>query len=218
MDPTISTPRLNLTLITTVERGSPELAWLHELRSDVESTWWSINGNSKSLEDTEKFANTCLPADEDYIIAYAVHEILPPTSDSQDQTTQFIGLVTLKACGPGSLPLPEDLTLPASAAATTLTTELVYQFLPKGWGKGYATEAVNAVFEAGRTNKSFWAPYEKVYVRAIVNDENLASRRVMAKVAMKDRGIYEWTGGPVWLTGRWIERSDIHVMGMHLLE
>lgn len=40
MDPTLHTPRLKLTLITSAERGSEELNWLHELRSNVQSTAW----------------------------------------------------------------------------------------------------------------------------------------------------------------------------------
>jgi hypothetical protein len=40
MEPIISTPRLKLTLITTAERESPELEWLHEIRSDEKATWW----------------------------------------------------------------------------------------------------------------------------------------------------------------------------------
>ncbi len=40
MDPVIFTPRLKLTLVTQMERGSPELEWLHELRSNKEATWW----------------------------------------------------------------------------------------------------------------------------------------------------------------------------------
>ena len=40
MDPIIFTPRLKLQLITKAEKGSQELEWLHELRSDPQSMWW----------------------------------------------------------------------------------------------------------------------------------------------------------------------------------
>jgi len=40
MDPIIFTPRLKLTLVTKAERGSPELEWIHELRSNEKTTWW----------------------------------------------------------------------------------------------------------------------------------------------------------------------------------
>ncbi len=40
MDPIIFTPRLKLTLIKKAERGSPELEWLHEVRSNEKATWW----------------------------------------------------------------------------------------------------------------------------------------------------------------------------------
>lgn len=80
MDPIIFTPRRKLTLVTKAERGSSELEWFHELRSNEEATWWrydvffviplvhlelrslsrfsrltlrSIYGQAKSIEDTE---------------------------------------------------------------------------------------------------------------------------------------------------------------------
>lgn len=40
MDPILHTPRLKLTLITHAERGSEELNWLHELRSNKQATAW----------------------------------------------------------------------------------------------------------------------------------------------------------------------------------
>ena len=33
-------PKLKLTLLTTAERGSQELKWLHALHEDREATWW----------------------------------------------------------------------------------------------------------------------------------------------------------------------------------
>jgi len=74
------------------------------------------------------------------------------------------------------------------------------------------------VFEACKGAPSFWAPFEKLYVRAIVNGGNPASVRVMEKTGMIERGIYEWTGKPIFLGGQWEERSNLHIFGMHLLE
>lgn len=133
-------------------------------------------------------------------------------------STEFIGVTSLITPRAGSLALPEDLTLPAAAAVTTLTIEVGYMFLPIGWGKGYATESVQAVFECCKRAQNFWAPFPKLYVRAIVNDGNPASRRVMDKIGMIHKGIYNWTGEAIFIGGEWREQSDLHIYGMHLLE
>ncbi|KAJ9499634.1 hypothetical protein LTR99_000264 [Exophiala xenobiotica] len=329
MDPIIFTPRLKLTLITKAERNSPELEWLHELRSNEQATWWSIHGRQKNLEDTEKVIAGFLPVppppplptdnpntpdkaeaeaeDEDektYRVVYAVHQLpttttssTPPnpplvsdrtaqpattiatttttTDQSQSQTqtqTQkqsqsqpqpqvhvqnptaaattptLIGLVTLTSLGANALTLPAHLTslppLPPTTTTTTTTTkpltlELAYMFLPKSWGRGYATESVNAVFAscqraAGATQhatptptptqhatptppathlglSSFWSPFTSILVRAIVNQGNPASMRVMHKVGMTKTGVYELTDRRVFLAGEWRDRHSLHI-------
>lgn len=74
------------------------------------------------------------------------------------------------------------------------------------------------MFDACRRSPNFWAPFEKVYVRAIVNAENPASQRVMAKSGMTELGMYVWEGKAVWLAGRWTDRSDLHIYGSFLRE
>ncbi|KAF1937822.1 hypothetical protein EJ02DRAFT_514951 [Clathrospora elynae] len=231
MDPIVFTPRMKLTLMTKAERESPELRWLHELRSEEKVTWWSIHGCSKTLEETEKFAKGCLPAgpEEDepksYRVAYAVHERLNRTEKSvEDGTkpealpTRFIGMVTLRSLGQNDIILPSHLFPTTIASPDVLTTEVAYYFLPHVWGKGYAVEAVDAVFSACRNGSSFWAPYKRVYVRAMVNEGNIASQKVMAKTDMVRRCVHAWEGKAVWLAGKWINKSKEHIFGMWLLE
>jgi RimJ/RimL family protein N-acetyltransferase len=191
----------------------------------------SIYGQAKSIEDTEKVMKGYLPTNEGegntYRVAYAVHTVLesmsssvgsePQPAEQGKKTTEFVGLVTLKSLDAGSLALPEDLTLPAAAATTTLTVELSYLFLPIGWGKGYATESVEAVFQSCKRARSFWTPFSKLYIRAIVNEGNPASLRVMDKTGMTESGVFDWTG-KVFLAGEWRERDSLHIFGMHLLE
>lgn len=172
-----------------------------------------------------------LPASEGeenkYRVVYAVHKALDVPSGSPEgesqlierekRATAFIGLVTLRSLDASMLAVPEDLTIPVAATATTLMVDLGYMFLPVGWGKGYATESLEALLEACKRAKSFWIPFSKVYIRGLVNEENPASLRVMEKVGMVQRGIYEWTGKAVFFAGKWWERGNIHVFGMHLL-
>ena len=162
-----------------------------------------------------------------YRVVYAVHEVPELMSNSvksepqpveQEEKSTFIGLITLKSLDASSLALPEELTLPVAVARTTLTVEIAYMFLPKRWGKGYATESITAVFESCRRARSFWTPFSKLYVRAIVNQSNAASQRVMEKTGMTEEGVYEWSGKAVFLCGEWRERDSLCIYGMHLLE
>ncbi len=164
-----------------------------------------------------------------YRVAYAVHRLIDATSGSGEgeppqlaeqatKSTEFIGLVTLKSLDAANLPLPAHLTFPSTAAPTTLTLEVAYMFLPSGWDKGYATEAVDAAFEACKRARAFWTPFAKLYVRAIVNEENATNLRVMEKKGMRMRGVYEWEGKAVWLGGRWRERDRLCIFGGYLAE
>ncbi|EXJ68908.1 uncharacterized protein A1O5_07840 [Cladophialophora psammophila CBS 110553] len=231
MDAIILTPRLKLALLTKAARGSPEFEWLHQLHSNEKATWWSINGRAKSIEDTEDVTRRYLPTNDaesegakTHRVAYTVHKILEPmalsveTKPQAGTPTEFIGLVTLKSLDTGSLALPEEFNPSVAAATATLTVELAYMFLPTGWGKGYATESVEAVFGSCKRARSFWAPFSNLYVRAIVNDGNPASLRVMDKTGMTKRGVYNLTGRTVFLAGEWREQHRLHIFGMHLLE
>lgn len=163
-----------------------------------------------------------------YRVAYAVHKVLESMSGSVTgeaqpaeqgkKSTEFIGLVTLKSLDAGSLALPKNFTLPTAAATTILTVELSYMFLPIGWGRGYATESVEAAFESCKRARSFWTPFTKLYIRAIVNEDNPASQRVMDKTGMTKSGVYNWTGKAIFLAGEWRERSNLHIFSMHLLK
>jgi RimJ/RimL family protein N-acetyltransferase len=149
-----------------------------------------------------------------YRVNYAVHEIL----EQGGKSTEFIGVVTLKSLDAGSPVFPEHLTLQAAAKATTPTVELAYTFLPAAWGKGYATESLKAVFESCKRARSFWTPFSKLYVMAIVNELNPASLRVMEKTGMTKKGVNERTTKPIFLGGEWREQHSLHIYGMHLLE
>lgn len=237
MEPVLNTPRLKLTLLTHAERGSEELKWLHELRSDKQTTLWSIRPPSKTLEDTEKVIGAFLPsppnlaaskatanphisatrpAKQDYKIAYAVHETLP-------DSIRFIGLITIISLPEYHLRLPADLVVPAAQEPTTLVTELAYSFLPNAWGQGYATESLSAVLDVVRSpaSSAFWAPWDAVWMRVIVNGRNPASLKVVRKFEGKgvvEKGVYEWKGEKMLIGGEWRTEDDLYIFGAWLRE
>lgn len=196
-------------------------------------TLCSLAGKAKSIEDTERSIRNYLPNNEGeekpYRVVYAVHRAHEPTreivegeeaqsTEQGEEETELLGLVNLRSLDSTALALPEQFTLPVTAGTMTLTVEIAYKFLPDAWGKGYATESVKAVFEACKRARSFWTPFSKVNVRAIVNGGNPASRRVMHKTGMAELGVYELNDRRIYLAGEWRDRHSLHIFAMHLIE
>lgn len=187
------------------------------VRTQTNEELCSIYGQSKTIEDSEKMCKNMFAEDghqgKTWKVNYAVHEKLDGAE------TRFIGLVSLFSLEGGrGLPLPDDLTLTKAQQVDTLAIEAAYAFLPAGWGKGYATESVNAMLAEAKRARDVWKPWEKVYVRAMVNAENPASLRVMAKTDMKRRGEFEWKGQPIYLAGEWRVTGTLVIWGMMLVE
>ncbi|KAL7776077.1 hypothetical protein CFE70_006490 [Pyrenophora teres f. teres 0-1] len=188
---------------------------------------YSISGRAKTIEETEKVLKSILPnaantgEGKSYRIAYMIHELLSSNGDSisrENLPTRFIGLVALHSVGPNDLALPDHFFPALTFSPECLNMVLAYQFLPAAWGKGYATESVNTVLEACGKRKKFWDSYEKVFVRAIVNSENPASQRVMAKTGMTGLGVHEWVGDELWLGGKWRTRDDLHIYACFIIQ
>jgi RimJ/RimL family protein N-acetyltransferase len=137
-----------------------------------------------------------------------------PLEDSTEP--QFIGLITLR-----SLSAAECTSHPRighASTPTTLSLELAYMFLPSSWGYGYATESIKAMFEAcARAPADYWGQWEKVYVRAIVNDENGPSQRVMAKCAMDSSEVLEFAGGRFFIAGKWRTEHRLFIYGKSIV-
>lgn len=225
---------------SSLKQTCPIPSYLNHFTNTLTNKSPSLSGTAKRLEDTEKYARLCLPLESDlinhdpekpkkpeiYRIAYAVHELLPPTNNTANSSiaetapSRFIGQVAIRSLGqPNDLILPDAYVDPSTKDANVLNTELGYQLLPRAWGKGYATEMLGAVFDAfKRADPSYWAPQKKVYLRSIVNEGNPNSSRVMNKVGMHDFGVWEWTGPELFLAGEWITKSRICIYGKYLVE
>ena len=191
---------------------------------------FSIHGISKSFEDTERFSKNVLPTTvkegetKSYRIAYAVHELLPTSGNDavnkEDIPTRFVGIITVKTLGPQGLVIRSDILPPSTSEPGCLVVEMGYSYLPSAWGKGYATDAVKATMEACKRGKTFWEPYDRVFVRAIVSPENPASQRVMAKSGMKELGMHFWDGKgeAIFVGGKWRTTDELHVFGTFVVE
>ena len=156
-----------------------------------------------------------------YRIAYLVHELPAPNSNTTNQDdipTRLIGLITLRSLGPDNLSLPAQMFPESLSSPDCLTMELGYQFLPAAWGKGFATESVTALLNACQREQQFWDDYQKVFIRAIVNAENPASLRVLAKCGMQELGVHVWDGEGLWLAGRWRTTDNLHILGKFVRE
>lgn len=192
----------------------------------------SIHPPSKTLSDTEKIVQAFLPdptpaapsisspAQKSYRVAYAVHETRASPNNAAQQST-FVGLVSLISLAPGRyLPLPTHLVVPTAEEPTTLVVELAYSFLPGAWGKGFATEALTAVLDACRRS-AFWSPWDRVWMRVIVNGRNPASLRVMRKLeglGVVEKGIFVWKGEKIFIGGEWRTEDDLYIFGGWLSE
>ncbi|MDG1476406.1 MAG: GNAT family N-acetyltransferase [Vicingaceae bacterium] len=87
--------------------------------------------------------------------------------------------------------------------------DIGYRFLPKYWGKGYATEASQAILEYG---------FDKLELRriiAIAMKENIASTRVMEKIGMKFDKFAPYEPGSKDVAWYWCDKNLITKKGFH---
>jgi ribosomal-protein-alanine N-acetyltransferase len=122
---------------------------------DPEVTKYLTWRPNRTIEETHEFLRACFVAWEE---ARSFHWIIVRKKDSQ-----LLGMI--------------------SARIDAHKWELGYVLARKYWGKGYMTEAVEAVID-----RAFKQP-EIYRVWAVCDIDNLASARVMEKAGMKREGI-----------------------------
>lgn len=179
----------------------------------------SLYGASKTPEDTEKALQNILPVshlegeEKMYRFPYVVHEI---ARNDESNEEQFIGLITLRTLSAFETKFPPRDK--HGSTSTSLSLELAYMFLPQFWGRGYATESITAILQrCARVPAAHWTPYDKVVVRAIVNDENGASQKVMEKCGMEEPEVVEFEGGRFFIAGKWRTRHRLCVYGREIV-
>jgi RimJ/RimL family protein N-acetyltransferase len=175
---------------------------------------------TKSIDETKKSMEGLAGDGErgrHYRGLYFVHRILEGDSgrEGDSERTELVGRVSFR---PEKLfPLPAKFTVPSGPGTEVLCLEFGYAFLTGGWGQGFATEALRGVLDGLQGAKAFLDPFTKLYVEAIVAPENPRSIRVLEKVGMERRGVYEWEGENVFLNGAWRE-PRVLVYGQWLAE
>jgi RimJ/RimL family protein N-acetyltransferase len=148
---------------------------------------------------------------------YAVHEL----SDNEDEEKEgnekrFIGLITLRTLSSSETKFPPRDK--HGSTPTALSLELAYMFLPNSWGRGYATESISAILkECAHVPATYWSPYDTLVVRAIVNDENGASQRVMEKCGIGEPEVVEFEGGRFFIAGKWRTRHRLFIYGRKIV-
>ncbi|ORY16638.1 GNAT domain-domain-containing protein [Clohesyomyces aquaticus] len=233
MDPTISTPRLQLTLLTKTDLDSNHVKWFHELRSDEMCTSWSMRGRMHSLSESRDFLTECLT--QHASIHYAVH-VKPsgsppsPSNDKEIETEtpryspvygELIGEISLRDPDASpQLPPPkprsttQDHSSPPTIPSPFNFRILGYAFLQSSWGHGYATEANAAMLSAWgafcrREDKS-----KLSYVEAGVGRGNPASLKVVEKLGFEKVG-WRVADRPAFLGGKWQE-PGYWIWGMYV--
>jgi RimJ/RimL family protein N-acetyltransferase len=157
-----------------------------------------------------------------YRFCYVVHKLdLDESVGENDEAkkdsekTRVIGL--LSAHPEQIFTLPESLTVPDGPETGILKLEIGYSFLPTAWGGGYATEALTATLDSLKNATTFWAPFNKVYIQAVVSPNNPGSIRVLDKAGLKKVGVYEWEGERTFIGGA-LQENIVLVHGTWLIK
>jgi len=148
-------------------------------------------------------------------VTYTIHT--PGTDEHSKEVTgkkEVIGQVSIRA--KGTLPIAESLSIDDGPETGILKMEIGYSLITTAWSRGYATEAVMATLSAFKRAESFWAPFKKIYIEAIVHPDNPASCRVLEKAGFRKVGLHEWEAERIVLAGA-LRENRVLVYGIWLV-
>ncbi|USP79181.1 hypothetical protein yc1106_06455 [Curvularia clavata] len=227
----ISTPRLTLIRLTNTSPSHPHVQLFHENWSDPSATAWSLHGATKSLEESRdwmiehrtKYDNIFYSAfakpqpQGDVQSDQKIWSLRDVYLDGEEQQGEneilgiHIGSVSLRLqpSGPVLSPYPALSQHNNTSHQENLDQDLDlrvlgYALFPSAWGYGYATEANRGVLDAYATAVSAQKQdtRKKYYVEAAVDEDNLASEKVLKKLGFKKLG-WKDEEEKVWLNGGW---------------
>lgn len=233
MDTLLQTPRLILLRLTdTSSLSSPHVHLFHENWSNPVATGWSLHGPTHSLTESYEWMKEQMAPGIDSMF-YSVF-VRPCESDKQEDEKkgerekeditglgEHVGSISLRLQPTGpSIPLPPP-PLGVPPPRTENLRALGYAFFPSARGKGYATEAGQALLNAyaalvsssSLPSSLSSSPYKdhgeeegeakrKTYIEAAVDEDNPGSIKVLVKLGFKKLG-WKHEEEKVFLNGAW---------------
>ncbi|KAF2681152.1 hypothetical protein K458DRAFT_253092, partial [Lentithecium fluviatile CBS 122367] len=215
----IETSRLVLIRMHDTSPKSQHLQWLHKCWSDEALMSWNIHGASKTLQESRDFLTDHLTMDN--ALLYTIFSKPSTRPFTPEDPGELVGQMSLKIRAEPTLPPPPWFASPIATTSDQTqkplnTRHLGYAFFQSAWGKGYATEAGQALLSAYAASiaEKKKEGKETHYMEAIWGRKNPASGRVLMKLGFKEVGWKVLEEG-AFLGGEWQE-PGYWVYGMYL--
>ena len=212
------------------------MQWFHENWSDAVATSWSLHGSTKTLEESRLWMIEHMTKWDNWFYSIFLRKPdsfeLSPHDVNMEDMGEHIGSVSLRSqvIGPTLLPPTSFQGAEEVGKGAPLTKQeeesrkkaleevdlnlrvLGYALFENAWGKGYITEACNALLDGYSSAIVEWKASEDgnqenekaavFYVEAGVDTENPGSQKVLRKLGFKTVGM-KIEKEKAWLNGGW---------------